>query len=216
MHARRVLLGAAIAGIGILFACVDGNSPVSPKAPAAAVTRAPAAGASATIASADGVHHHVRVLRWTGDGLAHDVVGTAAIGPSGGIIRLSSLNVTFTVPKGALTARTQIRVRALAGKRIVFVMAPEGLHFVKPATLMMDLSYTNAYHKQAWARILRGGFIVSPTGIGADDGVDTIEDYPAAVDDAVTIASFPVPHFSVVILASQIGDPCTGICSNAR
>ncbi len=43
---------------------------------------------------------------------------------------------------------------------------------------------------------------------------------PATVDDAVTSASFPVPHFSVVILASQFQNCCTtsaeAACDAAR
>jgi hypothetical protein len=39
--------------------------------------------------------------------------------------------------------------------------------------------------------------------IGDNDLVPAYEEMPAALDAAVTVASVPVPHFSVVILASQ-------------
>ena len=210
MQARRLLNAALFTAAGALLACVDGT-PVSPKSPARVAERM-GANASADVGTANSVpHRRVRVLRWT-EPLSNDVVGSAMIGAAGGVIALPNIGATFTVPAGALTARTRIAVRALAGRRVIYKMSPDGLHFATPATLTMSLANTNAYHKPKWRRILRGGFIVSPLLIGTDDGVDTSEDFEAVVDEAVTVASFPVPHFSVVILASQIAccEPVTG------
>ncbi len=215
MNVRLLATGALFAGIGALYACGDTTAPLAPPSPpsAAKVSKAapPAANPASPSAAADGNHgHKVRVLRWT-DHLKNKLSAHATIGPQGGTISIEKIGAVFTVPKGALSARTTITMRADAGKNVVFEMSPNGLKFAKPATLTLDLSFTNAYHNQGWAKLLSGGYITSPLLIGADDGVTTYEDEPATVDDAVTTASFPVPHFSVVILASQFQGCCTTI-----
>jgi hypothetical protein len=214
MNVRLAATGALLAGIGAMYACGDTTSPLATRTAATTTTAAnttnavPLSGAD-RVTAADGNHgHKVRVLRWV-NRLKRDVSASATIGAQGGAIRIPSVGAVFTVPAGALTAPTKITVRADGGRNVVFEMSPNGLHFATPATLTLDLSFTNAYHKQAWAKLLSGGYIQSPIQIGLDDGVTTYEDMTATVDDAVTTASFPVPHFSVVILASQLGTCCT-------
>jgi hypothetical protein len=206
MNARPILSAALIAGLGAMSACGDSSTMLGPKTSAIAADRATAA---------DGHRRHVRVLRWN-EALSHDVTASAAIGPRGGTLSLRGLNTTFVVPAGALTARTTITVTALAGRRVVFTMTPHGTQFAKPAILTMSLKNTNAYHKQSWRTLLEAGYIESPVQIGTDDGVDTYEDIATTVDAGVTVASFPMSHFSVVILASQIGDPVPCPCNNTH
>jgi hypothetical protein len=205
MNVRLLLTGALVAGLGSLSACGESAAPVAPR-------RMAPAGAAASSASTDvaysGGHRRVRVLRWD-QGRDQDLVASATIDASGGTIRIPGANATFTVPAGALSAPTTITVRALAGRRVVFTMLPEGLQFATPATLTLGLRNTNAFHKSAWRRLLTGGYIESPVQIGDDDSVDSYETEPATVDLAVTVASFLVPHFSVVILASQMTNPAT-------
>jgi hypothetical protein len=200
-----------------MYACGDTTSPLAPRAAATRVIVADPTTSAASPAAADraadgsGNHgHKVRALRWT-NRLHSAVVVRAVIGPKGGTIRMPKVGAVFTVPAGALATRTTITMRAIAGRNVVFDMGPNGLKFAQPATLTLDLSFTNAYHNQTWGRLLSGGYITSSLLIGADDGVTTYEDEAATVDDAVTTASFPVPHFSVVILASQYQGCCTTI-----
>jgi len=198
MVRRRAPLFALLAGLAVL-SCADPSKLVAPKSVPPSFKK----GGTPPNPDVPPVKlHHVFVLKWTPP-LKNDLTASAVIGPEGGTITLTQLGATFTVPAGALTQRTTITVRAIAGKHVVFQMAPAGLHFATPATLTMSLAGTNGWHKTKFAQYLRGGYIPSVLSIGGDDGADDTEDFPALVDDAVTTASWPVPHFSVVILASQ-------------
>jgi hypothetical protein len=197
MQARRLTAIAALCAIGAAIACSD-SSPVAPKSVSAPSDTRTKVG----VANATG--RPVRVLRWSGSGLPRDITGSASIGKRGGVVTIGELGVTFTVPAGALTRRKTITVTALAGHHVVFQMAPDGTHFRLPATLRMDLTHTNALHDKTLMRLLVGGYIPSVASIGTDDSADDTEDYPAVTNDSVTTAAFPVPHFSVVILASQV------------
>jgi hypothetical protein len=200
MNARHLFSLVSIAGLGALSACGDNSTMLGPKTSASIAARAVAA---------DGLGHHVKTLRWNTP-LKHDVSASAVIGKTGGTIRLGEMNVVFSVPEGALHQRTLITVTALAGRHVVFTMTPHGTQFRIPATLTMSLAGTNAYHQTSWRTLLEAGYIESPIQIGEDDGVDTYEDIAPIVDAEVTTISFPMSHFSVVILASQIGDPGPG------
>lgn len=219
MNVRLVATGALLAGIGAMYACGDTTSPLATRSaattsPSASTTSAVPLASADRMTAADGNHgHKVRVLRWVPK-LKRDVSASATIGPQGGAIRIPSVGAVFTVPAGALTARTKITMRADAGRNVVFEMSPAGLHFAAPATLTIDLSFTNAYKNPAIATQLSGGYITSRLLIGLDDGVTTYEDLTATVNDALTSASFPVPHFSVVILASQF-EGCCGVIGGA-
>ena len=200
MNARHLFTVVSIAGLGVLSACGDSSAMLGPKASASIAERAVAA---------DGRGHHVRALRWNTP-LKHDVSGSAVIGSRGGTITLGERNVVFTVPARALRQRTLITVTVLAGRNVVFTMTPHGTRFRSPATLTMSLAGTNAYQQTSWRTLLEAGYIESPIQIGEDDGVDTYEDIAPIVDAGVTTITFPMSHFSVVILASQIGDPTSG------
>jgi len=202
MSPRRLTAFAAIVAIGVVLACSDSVAPVTPRSMSA--TSASASASRLKFGAAAGRGQQVRVLRWSGSGLSKDVTSSASIGKHGGTVTLRELGVTFTVPSGALDRRKTITVTALAGHHVVFQMAPDGTHFRVPATLKMDLTHTNAAHDKTLMKILVGGYIPSVTSINGDDSADDTEDYPATVNDSVTTAVFPVPHFSVVILASQI------------
>ena len=225
MSPRRLTAIAAYVAIAAVLACSD-SSPVAPKSPSAPSdsrihrpdTLPPKPPSPPNVSFDKGGSkpkgtqrgpsvHHVRVLRWLGSGLKQDVSGSAIIGKAGGTITLADLGVTFRVPAGALTSSTRITVTALAGHRVVFSGTPSGTHFGTPAVMTVDLSHTNAYRNKTLAKGLVGGYIPSISWIGSDDTTDDTEDYPATSNDLVTTASFPVPHFSVVILASQVRCP---------
>jgi hypothetical protein len=161
--------------------------------------------ADASVAAAAG-GRRVTVIKWTKP-LKADVTGSASIGSAGGVIKLSSLNVTFTVPRGALTRTTTVTLTVKAGKYVVFAGGPSGTQFATPATLTMSLAKTTAGGKAALRGTLLGGYIDSPTQIGSDDTVTDSEDNAAVTNALMTTASWPVPHFSVVILASQRVSP---------
>jgi hypothetical protein len=206
MNVRQLLSIASIAGLGALSACGDSSTILGPKSSATIAERA---------VGSDGNGRRVRVLRWNAP-LKHDISGSAVIGKAGGTITLREISAGFRVPMGALKEPTTITVTALAGHSVVFTMSPHGTRFAKPATLRMSLKGTNAYNKTSWRALLEAGYIESPIQIGTDDGVNTYEDITPRVDSAVTMISFPISHFSVVILASQIGDPVPCACNNVK
>ena len=218
MPARRLTAIAAYVAIGAVLACSDSVAPVAPR-PMNALSEAPAKGGK--VKPNDTQHgpqvHHVKVLRWLGAGLKQNISGSAVIGKDGGKITLADLGVTFTVPAGALSTPTKITITAVAGHYVVFSGLPTGTHFATPAIMTVDLTHTNAFRNKTLTKTLVGGYIPSISVIGSDDTANDTEDYPAETDDAVTIAAFPVPHFSVVILASQVRCPsCNTIAPPAQ
>ena len=196
MHARHLVIGAMFAGTAAVIACNEPSAPASPKSPGAEAM------AVAPRNDGNGGGNRVHVIKWI-DTLTHDVVRWRKIGPRGGVIYMRPLHASFTVPAGALTSNTVITVRAITGRRVVFQMQPEGLQFLVPATLSMPLDNTNAFHNNGWRNMLVGGYITSAGSITPDDSVTDYEDHPALTDSGLTMVSWPVPHFSVVILASQ-------------
>ena len=192
MFARRFLTGALAAGA--LFACSEGTAPRQSHDTAEQ-------GPPTSLGDRVALGRHVRVLRWQ-RALADPVTGSATLGPRGGTIKVGTL-ATFTVPAGALTRNTTITVTALPGRHVVFQGQPSGLQFATPATLAIFLANTNGRGQVKLRGTLLGGYIASPEQIGSDDGVDDSEDNPAATDVLFSKVTLPVPHFSVVILASQ-------------
>jgi hypothetical protein len=203
MNVRQLLSIVSIAGLGALSACGDSSTMLGPNSSAAIAARK---------VGEEGNGHHVKVLRWEPP-LKQDLSASAIIGKTGGTIAITPLNLVFKVPAGALSEFTTITVTANAGHHVVLTLLPHGTKFAKPATLTMSLKGTNAYKKPSWRGLLEAGYIESPILIGTDDGVDTYEDITPTVDAAVTTISFPISHFSVVILASQIGDPVPCACN---
>jgi hypothetical protein len=216
MHARRLTAVAAYLAIGVVLACSDSVAPIAPR-PMSAVSEAPTKGGKLKPNSTQNgaTVHHVKVLRWQGAGLRQNISAYAYIGKDGGKITLPELNVTFTVPAGALSTTTKITITAVAGHYVVFAGSPAGTHFATPAIMTVDLTKTNAVKNKNFAKLLVGGYIPSISVIGSDDTANDTEDYPATTNDLVTSASFPVPHFSVVILASQTKCPSCNTTATA-
>ena len=218
MPARRLTAIAAYVAIGAVLACSDSVAPVAPR-PMNALSEAPAKGGKDKPSNTqNGAQvHHVKVLRWLGAGLKQNISAYAYIGKEGGKITLADLGVTFTVPAGALSTTTKITITAVAGHYVVFAGSPTGTHFATPAIVTVDLTKTNALKNKTAAKLLVGGYIPSVSVIGSDDTANDTEDYPVTTNEAVTTASFPVPHFSVVILASQVRCPsCNTIAPPAQ
>jgi len=218
MPARRLTAIAAYIAIGAVLACSDSVAPVAPKQ-MSALSEAPAKGGKDKPSNTqNGAQvHHVKVLRWLGAGLKQNISAYAYIGKEGGKITLADLGVTFTVPAGALSTTTKITITAVAGHYVVFAGSPTGTHFATPAIVTVDLTKTNALKNKTAAKLLVGGYIPSVSVIGSDDTANDTEDYPVTTNEAVTTASFPVPHFSVVILASQVRCPsCNTIAPPAQ
>ena len=76
--------------------------------------------------------------------LTERVSVTRAIGPEGGEIELEEAGIVLHIPEGALDARTEITVTALAGDAVAFTFSPHGLLFLKPATIRLDVEGTTA------------------------------------------------------------------------
>ena len=218
MPARRLTAIAAYIAIGAVLACSDSVAPVAPKQ-MSALSEAPAKGGKDKPSNTqNGAQvHHVKVLRWLGAGLKQNISAYAYIGKEGGKITLADRGVTVTVPAGALSTTTKITITAVAGHYVVFAGSPTGTHFATPAIVTVDLTKTNALKNKTAAKLLVGGYIPSVSVIGSDDTANDTEDYPVTTNEAVTTASFPVPHFSVVILASQVRCPsCNTIAPPAQ
>lgn len=208
MHAPRLTAVAAYIAIAAVLGCSESASLTAPKP--MAVTSALSKPKIKPNGDNGGKHgERVRVLRWHTP-LHQAVYGSAYIGPDGGSVTIPTLGVTFTVPAGALSTRTLITVVAPAGHYVAFQMSPAGTQFNPNAQITLDLSKTNVYRNKSYLRTLVGGYIPAISAIGSDDTANDTEDYPAITNDGVTSATWPVPHFSVVILASQLKCPKCG------
>ena len=204
MNVRLVLAGAVIAGVGGIYACGGSEAPLAPRR-AVEPALLTASTVAPSVVATPSTGHVLRVLSWS-DRLSHDVVGAARVGASGGTIVLPTLGASFFVPSGALSAPTTITVRALAGRRLAFRMEPSGLQFAKPALFTVSLRNSTVFRQLDRRGSLLGAYIVSPAGLDANDLVSAYEEMTAYVDPSVSLASVPVRHFSVVILASQVDD----------
>lgn len=60
------------------------------------------------------------------------------IGPRGGVIELRNLGVRIYFPRGALSERTRVTVRALGGSVVGFEFGPHGLIFDVPVEIRID------------------------------------------------------------------------------
>jgi hypothetical protein len=70
--------------------------------------------------------------------VATTLTGSAVIGPNGGVLDVGPHRLI--VPPGALTTTRTLSATVPAGNSIQIQFAPEGLHFQKPAGLILDAS----------------------------------------------------------------------------
>lgn len=67
------------------------------------------------------------------------VTVTKSIGPKGGVIGIKKLGVRIYFPKGAVSKKTKITVKALGGSVVGFEFGPHGLTFAVPVEIRIDV-----------------------------------------------------------------------------
>jgi hypothetical protein len=126
------LLAAAVSACG-----AHDSSVVAPRLSAAA--SAPSSsllGSVGSLVSVDGLQ---RVTA-----LAAPITVARTIGAEGGTLSIPQAGVSVTVPRGALTAPTQITMTARAGTLVAYDFAPHGITFAKPLVFTQQLRGTDA------------------------------------------------------------------------
>jgi hypothetical protein len=134
--------------------------------------------------------------------LAHDVSVSQEIGPSGGTVRLDEAGLTLDFSAGAVSAPVVITARILAGDFIVFTCEPHGLVFEAPVTALLDLKKVGLNKGQLVSGHYKIGYIEAPEAVDAVGRVAVYEQLPVAVRLSGHYATFRVPHFSTLALAS--------------
>jgi len=146
MNRRLLLTGCAAATLAALAACssTESTAPAA-RAPQPATALAdfggdwhdglpvPGSSGNASTNAGSGAHNNPVQCNVTA---AYDV--TKVIGPSGGMLQVGPHELI--IPPGALTTDIPVRGVAPAGDAITIQFFPEGLHFKKPAGLILDAS----------------------------------------------------------------------------
>ncbi len=189
---RRNRVSLLVLAATLVSACRD-QSLVAPSAPGTDAVSTDAATASlATIQ---------RVSPLTAD-----VVARATLGATGGTIKLPSVGLLVTVPKGALATATTITVTAPAGSNVAYLFQPHGLVFAQPARIEQDLGYvTVGAIPQGVAPVagyVADEHVVRAAAPGAS--LEVLEVLPATVDARRGRVSFTVSHFSGYLVSSGI------------
>ncbi|HWE41782.1 MAG TPA: hypothetical protein VG432_04710 [Gemmatimonadaceae bacterium] len=110
-------------------------------------------------------------------------IGTAVIGPRGGVLRVG--NNYLAVPAGALDAQVRIVGEVVVGEMAAIRFEPEGLRFARPATLLLDAHGCDIGREER------------PALLYLDDNGSTLERIDARYDPASAQLTAPIVHFSV-------------------
>ncbi len=142
--------------------------------------------AGPTASVTNGFHHRIR---HTPGNLAkcrvqHPDVTTRHIGPAGGVIDVGPY--TLAIPAGALERRVRIAARIRAGASVnVVEFKPDGLVFLKPATLSMSYANCEVDDSESLLRI------------AVVDNAFAVLDYlPSTINAPDQLVSGPVAHLT--------------------
>ena len=185
---RTVLASLVVAALAA--ACRD-QSPLAPS------------GAGPGTLTTDGATMALVAIRRASP-LATDLSASAQIGAGGGTIKLSSVGLVVTIPKGALAGTTAITVTAPAGANVAYLFQPHGLVFAKPVKIEQDVRYISIGSIPAGATPSVGYFPDDATIIGAPPGatIPVAEVLPASIDIRGSKVGFSVLHFSGYMVSS--------------
>ena len=109
-------------------------------------------------------------------------VGTGIIGSRGGILRVGT--DYLVIPPGALESRTRIVATVVDGDAATISFEPHGLHFERPATLLLDAAGCDFAGRE-------------PALLYVDDEGSVLERIEGAYDPQSARLAAPIVHFSV-------------------
>jgi hypothetical protein len=132
--------------------------------------------------------------------LKRDYVVSADIGPAGGSLQIDDAGVSITFPKNAVSVKTRITMRALAGRTVAYEFEPHGLTFVVKPIIEQDLDKTN------WYQVFKGGvegvYFADPASLDQTLGEADADEFFLTTTKGDKILSFSVPHFSGYLVSS--------------
>jgi hypothetical protein len=122
---------------------------------------------------------------------------------AGGSLALSDLNVTLTVPAGAIPRDTMtITMTVLPGKIVAYDFAPHGTVFLKPLALSINVKAT----KHAMKKVpLFGGYFTSNSQVDGAKGQVTIDEVLSATLTGNTL-KLNLWHFSGYMVSTGFAD----------
>lgn len=184
---RRVYALAAMIMVAAVCACSE-SSPV-----------APAPTANASLISSLTQQVSVVTLGWRAPS-AEAAIGSAVIGPEGGVFAPDGLGVTIRIPAGTVSVPTTFTARRLPGAVVAYEFGPHAV-FNRPLTVSIDASQTTLADLAPGALQLEAGYFSSDLQLDQLLGLAHVSELrPATVGGAHSI-NFTVTHFSGYMLS---------------
>jgi hypothetical protein len=185
--ARSATMLAAVACSGLLAGCssdsIAAPHPVAPES-------GPKAGLLGDVLTlvTSPLQNVLGLLRLTPQ---PELVRSITVDASGGVLDIPETGLRITIPRGAVSARTTITVKSLAGLTVAYDFAPHGIKFAVPLEFSQDLQGT----KVQAGDVLTGGYFASTTQLLTWLGLAKVNEVlPARIENGRAI--FGVPHFS--------------------
>jgi len=110
---------------------------------------------------------------------------------AGGVLNIPETGLRITIPRGAVSSRTTITVKSIAGLMVAYDFEPHGIQFAVPLQFSQDLAGTRIKERD----VLSGGYFSSTSQLLPWLGLGKVsETLPARVVD--NRAVFDIWHFS--------------------
>jgi hypothetical protein len=184
--ARSATMLAAVALSGMLAGCSDSIVAPQPVAPESG-PKAGLLGDVLNLVTAP-LQNVLGLLRLSPQ---PELVRSITVDASGGVLNIPETGLRLTIPRGAVSARTTITVKSLAGLTVAYDFAPHGTKFAVPLEFSQDLAGT----KVKAGAVLTGGYFASPTQLLTWLGLGKVNEVlPARVENGRAV--FNVSHFS--------------------
>jgi hypothetical protein len=128
--------------------------------------------------------------------LQQNIAVSAVMGPDGGTISIPDAGLTLVVPPGAVTASTNFKATALAGRLVAYEFEPAGTKFPVPLQFTQDLRKVSLVGALT-APVLDGAYFTDITKLNQNLGRAAVSEIlPATVDLLRLRVGFPINHFS--------------------
>lgn len=185
-------------------ACADTVGPTAPAqvAPTVAVQASQASQYNGNPLSAlTNTIHRTRVTVLTRrSALNRDYLVAGNIGRAGGSLRIEEAGVTITFPRNAVSPKTRITMRALAGRAVAYEFEPHGLDFAVSPTIEQDLDKTNWWHVVRGN--VEGAYFADPASLDRELAEADADQFFVTRAEGEKTLSFSIPHFSGYLVSS--------------
>lgn len=132
---------------------------------------------------------------------------SATIGPFGGTLSIPSAGLTVVVPPFAVSAPLTITITAVAGTQVAYEFGPSGTKFLVPLIATQNLVGTAAYNGTVNPTALFSGYFKALSDLNPLAGTASITELlGAGVSATGQSLTFPIPHFSGWVIASNRSD----------